>query len=105
MKKVFAQIWEESELGQGTKEDGISLHLTFENAKNFIKSVYKDRDSRDVPNSYERVVGEIIEIKISNSLYKELNKNKLGLRVPQHSFTNLKNLGEIKFIYDDNLYC
>jgi hypothetical protein len=104
MKKVFAQIWEESELGQGIKEDGVSLHLTSEDAVIFIKSVYKDRENTEVPNSYERVVGGLIEIKISNSLYKELCKSKIGLRLPQHSFTNLKNLGEIKFYYDDNIY-
>jgi hypothetical protein len=104
MKKVFAQIWEESELGHGVKEDGISLHLTLENAKFFIKNIYKDRQLTDVPNSYERVVGEITEIKVSNSLYRELCKTKLGIRIPQHSFNNLKNLGEIKFYYDDNFY-
>ncbi len=104
MKKVFAQIWEESELGHGTKEDGCSLHLNAETTKSFIKSIYRDRDNQKVPDSYERIVGEILEIKISNSLYKELLKTKMGLRIPQHSYTNLKNLGEIKFIYDDNLY-
>lgn len=104
MKKVFVQIWEESELGQGVREDGCSIHLSPENAKSFVKSIYKNRDSSEVPQSYERISGEIFEIKVSNSLYKELLKTKLGLRIPQHSFTNLKNLGEIKFYYDDNLY-
>lgn len=105
MKKVYAQIWEESELGHGVKEDGCSIHLSAENAKSFIKTVYKNRESEEVPNSYERIVGDTHEVKISNSLYKELLKTKLGLRIPQHSFTNLKNLGEIKFNQDDNIYC
>jgi hypothetical protein len=104
MKKVYVQIWEESELGQGTKEDGVSLHLTTESAKIFINKVYKNREISNIPNSYERIVGDIIEVKVSNSLYREIVNTKLGLRIPQHSFTNLKNLGEIKFIYDDNLY-
>ncbi len=104
MKKVYAQIWEESELGQGVKEDGCSIHLSVENAKNFIKTVYRNRESEEVPNSYERIVGDVLEVKISNSLHKELVKVKLGLRIPQHSFTNLKNLGEIKFNQDDNIY-
>lgn len=104
MKKVFAQIWEESELGHGRKEDGCSLHINTEAAKSFVKSVYRDRDNQKVPDSYERIVGDIFEMKISNSLYKELTKTKMGLRIPQHSFTNLKNLGEIKFTYDDNFY-
>lgn len=104
MKKVFAQIWEESQLGEGVREDGCSLHLSIEDAKSFIKSVYKDRDIKNVPNSYERISGEILEVKISNSIYKELTKSKYGIRIPQHSFSNLKNLGEIKFLYDDNLY-
>lgn len=104
MKKVFVQIWEESELGHGVREDGCSIHLSPENAKSYIKSVYKIRESTEVPQSYERIAREIFEIKISNSLYKEVLKTKLGLRIPQNSFTNLKNLGEIKFNYDDNLY-
>ena len=104
MKKVFAQIWEESEIGQGTKEDGCSLHLNLETAKNYVKSIYRERENLNVPDSYERIVGEVFEMKISNSLYKELLKKKLGLRIPQHAFTNLKNLGEIKFLYDDNFY-
>ena len=104
MKKVYIQIWEESQLGEGIREDGCSLHLSIDSAKNFIKSVYKDRDSKNVPNSYERISGEIFEVKVSNSLYKELLKTKSGIRIPQHSFSNLQNLGEIKFFYDDDLY-
>lgn len=104
MKKVYAQIWEESELGNGTREDGCSLHLDEVQAKKFINSIYKERENQEVPNSYERVFGEIFEVKISNSLYKELLNNKLGLRIPQNSFNNLKNLGEIKFYHDDSFY-
>lgn len=104
MKKVYVQIWEESELGNGVKEDGCSIHLSIDNAKNFIKNIYSVRKSDEVPNSYERISGDLLEIKISNSLYRELLKNRFGLRIPQHSFTNLKNLGEIKFYYDDNIF-
>ncbi len=104
MKKVYVQIWEESELGNGVKEDGCSIHLSIDNAKNFIKNIYSARKSDEVPNSYERISGDLLEIKISNSLYRELLKNRFGLRIPQHSFTNLKNLGEIKFYYDDNIF-
>lgn len=104
MKKVYLQLWEESEIGSGVTEDGCSLHLDEDQSKKFIKSIYKEREEQDVPNSYERINGEILEVKVSNSLFKEISKTKLGLRLPQHSFTNLKNLGEIKFIYDDNFH-
>lgn len=102
MKKVYAQIWEESELGYGVREDGISLHLTLQNAKNFINNIYTNRENKDIPNSYDRILGDIFEIKISNSLYRELCESDLGIRIPQHSLNNLKNLGEIEFSYDDD---
>jgi hypothetical protein len=104
MKKAYAQIWEESVLGKGVSEDGVSIHLTPQNSKNFIKNIYMDRENKDVPNSYDRVYGELFEVQISNSLYYELCDSGLGIRIPQHAFNNLKNLGEIRFLEDDIHY-
>jgi hypothetical protein len=93
--KAFIQFWEESELGCGVRPDGCSLHLEEIHYKKFIKSVYSKRDNV-VPNEYDRIKGDLLEVEISKSLFDELLLNDGSLRLPQHSTNNLINFGEIK---------
>ena len=95
MKKVYLQYWEESERGWGVRPDGCSLHTTLINHKKFINSIYSDRDG-DVPDEYDRVVGEPIEVMIKDTL-SELFEDG-SLRILAYQLNNLIKLEEIVII-------
>ena len=75
MNKVILQIWEESERGQGSRPDGCSLHIDLNNQKKYVKDSYEDR-SGDVPDTYERIVGDPIEAFIDDGLFDIINEDK-----------------------------
>ena len=100
MQKVYLQHWEESERGWGVRPDGCSLHLDLIKHKSYVEDVYNQRDTDTIPHEYDRVVGEPIEVMISDVMFEELNKSGT-VRLMQHSFTNLRNLKEIKTIFED----
>lgn len=95
MKKVFLQYWEESERGWGIRPDGCSLHLTTKECKEYIKSIYDVRKMEtSVPDEYERIVGEPIEVEIKEELYNILTEQG-HMRLYQHQLGNLIKLEEI----------
>jgi hypothetical protein len=94
MKKVYLQYWEESERGWGVRPDGCSLHLTKEDHKKYIDSIYKERESHtEVPYEYDRIVGEPIEILIKDDLYDSIDAGTL--RLMEHQMNNLIKLEEL----------
>ena len=100
MKTVYLQFWEESGRDWGVRPDGCSLHLSIDEQKKFVESIYAGRDPDNVPDEYERILGEPIEAEVSDSLYEELISEG-SLRIMQHSFMNLKNMEEIKILTTD----
>lgn len=101
MKKVLLQYWLESGRHWGVRPDGCSLHLTIDDNKKFIDSIYKDRDINDIPDEYERIIGNPIEIWITNEIYDEIVSNKGSLRLPQQSMSNLRKMKELQPILQD----
>jgi len=103
MKKLILQYWEESERGWGIRPDGCSLHLDKDCLNKYVDSAYKDRDPNNVPHEYDRIVGDPIEIWITEEIYNETVSNGGSLRIPQHSMTNLRKMKEMQPIvsYDD----
>jgi hypothetical protein len=95
MRKVYLQYWEESERGWGVRPDGCSLHMNNDNRDSYIKSIYESRDD-NVPDEYDRFVGNPIEVSVSDSIYNEIVENNGSIRLMQHSLTNCKLMGEIK---------
>ena len=93
MKKVYLQHWEESERGWGIRPDGCSLHTTLTERKNYVESIYKDRDANNVPDEYDRVCGEPIEVSIKEELYNSFENGTL--RLMRHEMNNLIQLKEI----------
>jgi len=100
MKSLYLQYWEESERGWGVRPDGCSLHLTKDDCKSYIQKTYESRDSDVVPHEYDRIVGEPIEALVSDEIFNEVSKSG-SIRLMQNSLTNLKNMGEIKTIFED----
>jgi len=95
MNTVYLQIWEESEREWGIRPDGCSIHLSIEDRDNYIKSIYSERIGvPEVPEIYDRTVGEPIEAYISDSLYKLVDKDK-SVRLMEYEMNNLYNLEEI----------
>lgn len=96
MKTAYLQYWEESERGFGVRPDGCSLHLTMENRISYIKNIYDKRDVNNVPNEYDKYVGNPLEVLVSDNIYNELVANSGSIRLMDHSLTNCKLLNEIK---------
>lgn len=98
MNKVILQLWEESERGWGTRPDGCSIHIDLKNQKEYIKKFYEDR-SGDVPDVYERVVGDPIEAFIDDKLYVIIERDKT-VRLFENELNNLINMEEIIINHD-----
>lgn len=103
MKKLYLQYWEESERGWGVRPDGCSLHLEQSDHNKFIESVYSDRNESSVPDEYDRVVGGLIDVYVSETLYNEIVKNGGSLRLMEYNMNNLRNLRDIKIIVKDDI--
>ena len=98
MRKVYLQYWEESERGWGVRPDGCSLHLTLDEHKKYIKSIYDSREEdTEVPDEYERIVGEPIEVMVDPALFSIIEGT---LRLLQYEMNNLIKLEELVIICD-----
>ncbi len=94
MNKVYLQIWEESIINQGTRPDGCSLHINLESSKEYLRSIYNFRENTKIPNIYESVVGQPIEVLVNDRLFKLVENNKI-IRLFQNEFNNLIQLKDI----------
>lgn len=100
MNKVYLQYWEESERGWGVRPDGCSLHLDLNNHKSYLDRIYSGRDSKNVPYEYDRVVGDPIEVEVSDSIFNQV-KITGDTRLSQSSLANCRNFKDIKNIFED----
>jgi hypothetical protein len=98
MNKIILQLWEESNLNDINLSNGCSLHIDLNEKNKYIKSIYDNRDS-NVPDKYDRIVGDSVSVLISDELYNNLIKNK-NLKLSESSFQNLKKFSDI--IYKNN---
>jgi hypothetical protein len=94
MKTILLQFWEESERGWGVKPDGASLHINIETLRNYIKDIYSNRDENHIPQEYDRIVGNPIEVKVTDSIYEIVSISKT-MRIPQYQLNNLIKLKDI----------
>jgi hypothetical protein len=96
MNKVFLQLWEESNTKEGFLSDGCSLHINLKERNEYVDSVYKDRDITIVPNYYDRIVGETIDVYVEDRLFNMIEKEK-SVKIDEASFQNLLKFEEIIF--------
>lgn len=93
--KAYLQYWEESERNWGVRPDGCSLHINLDSHVIYVDDIYRDRTfHQHVPNEYDRIVGEPIEVEILDSLYQELTEKKT-IRLTQVETNNLIKFGTI----------
>lgn len=97
MNKCYFQKWEESERGWGIRPDGCSLHISPDSHREYLNEIYNIRQNEaNVPYEYDRVVGDMYECFVSDTVY-DLISNKKSIRLMEHETRNLINLEEIIF--------
>lgn len=94
MNKAILQVWEESNKLEGIRQDGCSIHIDSNELNKYIDSVYNGRDDNNLPESYERVVGNPTEVEISDALYNIIIRDK-SIRLRSYEMNNLLKMEEI----------
>lgn len=95
MNKVILQLWEETTNGK-ILSDGCSIHLTLEDREVFIDTIYKNRSDNEIPDSYDRIIGDYEYVYVSDEIYNFLSEEK-SLKISE---TSLKNM----ILYNDLVF-
>ena len=99
MNKVILQLWEESNTKEGFLSDGCSLHLNVKERDIYVSSIYGSRDNSIIPNEYDRIVGEWIEVFVEDKIFNMIIEEK-SVKINEASFQNLLKFEEIIFNTD-----
>jgi len=99
MNKAILQVWEESNRNDKIYQDGCSIHIDMKHRDMFINTIYENRDCDNLPESYERIVGNPSLIVITDELLEVIEQDK-SIRLRSHEMNNLLNLEEIILIND-----
>ena len=94
MKKAYLQFWEISEIDKEIRNDGVTIHLTMSDYKNYIDYFYKNRLNKKVPKKYTRIVGGPIVVELKKQICS-LVKKKLSIKIENYNFNNLLKLEDI----------
>lgn len=90
MRNAILRFWEESEAGWGCRPDGVSLHKSTGDAKQYETDYWKTEKeinpSGITPHEYSRPCGSLTLVSIPTSLFKRIKGN--GLRLWQHEWRN-----------------
>jgi len=95
MNKVILQLWEETTNGK-ILSDGCSIHLTLKDRQNFINKIYENRLEDEIPDSYDRIVGDYVYVYISDETYDFLLSEK-SLKISETSLQNM-------ILYEDLIF-
>lgn len=88
MNKVILQLWEESNQNDGVFSNGCSIHLNEDERLKFISNIYSNREPSDIPNEYDSVVGEGIEVFVTDSIYNLVDVSK-SIKISEVELQNL----------------
>lgn len=88
MPEAVVQEWLESEAGWGQRPDGYSIHLSFEDHKQYCANYWAEENKRNpsgkAPAEYSRECGKPVWCEIPEWVYKELmdrETNPHGIRL------------------------
>lgn len=87
MNKVVLQLWEETTDGK-ILNDGCSIHLSLEDHEKFISTIYKNRSDNEIPDSYDRIIGDFEYVYVSDEIYNSLLEEK-SLKISEPSLQNM----------------
>jgi hypothetical protein len=96
MNKVVLQLWEESSKKEGFLSDGCSLHIDSIERDRYVSEIYSNRDDSDIPNEYDRCLGEGVFVYIPDNIYNIVQDEKT-LKLNESAFQNLIKFEEIIF--------
>ena len=99
MNKIVLQLWEESNTKEGFLSDGCSLHLNVKERDIYVSSIYNSRDNSIIPNEYDRIVGEWIEVFVEDKIFNMIIEEK-SVKINEAAFQNLLKFEEIIFNTD-----
>ena len=88
MNKVILQLWEESNQNDGVFSNGCSIHLNEDERLKFISNIYSNREPSDIPNEYDSVVGEGIEVFVTDGIYNLVDVSK-SIKISEVELQNL----------------
>lgn len=88
MNKVILQLWEESNQNDGVFSNGCSIHINEDERIKFVSNIYSNRESSDIPNEYDSVVGEGIEVFVTDSIYSLVDVSK-SIKISEVELQNL----------------
>ena len=88
MNKVILQLLEESNQNDGVFSNGCSIHLNEDERLKFISNIYSNREPSDIPNEYDSVVGEGIEVFVTDSIYNLVDASK-SIKISEVELQNL----------------
>jgi O-acetyl-ADP-ribose deacetylase (regulator of RNase III) len=93
---AILETWTESESGWGQRPDGVSLHLTEDDYKEYVKNFWEGK-SGPAPHEYSREDGNTKVVYVNDDIYNEIKGTKNGLRLWQNPSV-LESEGKVKFI-------
>lgn len=99
MNKVVLQLWEESNTKEGFLSDGCSLHISLKERDKYVTSIYKGRDNSSIPNEYDRIVGDWVEVFVEDKIFNMIIEKK-SVKINESAFQNLLKFEEIIFNTD-----
>jgi hypothetical protein len=93
MNRVILQLWQESNINGEILNDGCSLHISLIERDSYVTYVYKNRGD-EIPDKYDRILGDSVEVFVSDSIYEALVKDK-SMKIPEPAFQNLLKFEDI----------
>lgn len=91
---VILQYWESSIKGSGVLQDGVSLHFDLKSHRDYIYEIYKNRNENNIPDEYDKIVGNPVEILTSDFIYEKLKEIK-SIRLTEAETNNMIYLKDI----------
>jgi len=71
------------------------MHIDLKERENYIRSIYNSRKTdASIPNEYDRIVGEGVEVFIEDTLFTLIQNDK-SIRLTQYQMNNLMGMEEI----------
>lgn len=95
MNHIIFQHWELTKSNGSVVTDGASIHIDINSYLEFINEIYLNRDKGDIPEEYDRIVGENFYATIDDNLFDLLIEQK-NIRLTNYQLNNLLKLNQIK---------
>lgn len=87
MNRVVLQYWEQTIKNKGVFNDGCSIHTDIDERNKYISKIYENRND-DIPDEYDRIIGNGVEAFIDDDIYELVEMYKT-VKLSDVEFRNL----------------